>query len=289
MEVKTVRYSEAALIEKNSILMARCAELQADNQKYAEEVAELKRKNSKTKKQYSALEAYLKEIQPQVMTDKKHIAELQSLTSELKKQVTDLQNQLNASNKKRDSLENEKNALENKKAKLKEENARLWDIINDKTRISRNVSDKNTRLNQELAEYKCQANALSNKLNSIFARNQNPDIVTMYHQLETRLEVLTRNLNAAKRENKELCKKLQELKEADKNNIVTDAETKKCEAHTEKKTKGRPAVISDETRQAVIELHNQNLSIRKIAAEVGISPSSVSNIINRNIAAHIII
>lgn len=49
---------------------------------------------------------------------------------------------------------------------------------------------------------------------------------------------------------------------------------------TRKESTGRPVLYTDETRQQVKNRHAAGLSIRKIAAELGMSPTTVAKLLH---------
>lgn len=69
------------------------------------------------------------------------------------------------------------------------------------------------RLTREKAELAKKYNDLEQKLNAIYSRNQDPDLLTLYHQLEDRMAINLEALKEERAKNQELQKQLQSRSE----------------------------------------------------------------------------
>ena len=106
---------------------------------------------------------------------------------------------------------------------------------------------------------------LENQIEAIFSRNSDPDIVTMYHQLEDRITKTLISLKNSKEETLKWKSMYQELEA-------------KMPAPTKEPGRKR---IDDDKRKKVLQMYDNDIPMRKIAKDVGIALGTVSNIVNK--------
>lgn len=137
----------------------------------------------------------------------------------------------------------------------------------------RKLSERREEIARSLGEARQEISELEAQRKSIFVRNSNPDIITMYHVLEDRTEKILNNLKKSKEETKKWKAMYQELNEK------IDAPTTPVKP---KKTQpvGRPK--TDDTKvQNVLKMRKDGKSMRVIANELGIALGTVSNIVKK--------
>ena len=117
---------------------------------------------------------------------------------------------------------------------------------------------------------------LETQIESIFHRNSDPDLITMYHALEERTEKSLDNLRKARKEAKEWKEKYQELKEK-QTTTPPPVETESKEPQSV----GRPKT-DDVKIQKVLKMREDGKTMRTIATELGISLGTVSNIVKKH-------
>lgn len=137
----------------------------------------------------------------------------------------------------------------------------------------RKLSERREEISRTLGEARQKISELEAQRKSIFIRNSNPDIITMYHVLEDRTEKILNNLKKSKEETKKWKAMYQELNEK----IAAPATPVK-----QKKPQpvGRPK--TDYTKvQNVLKMRKDGKSMRVIANELGIALGTVSNIVKK--------
>lgn len=140
----------------------------------------------------------------------------------------------------------------------------------------RKLSERREEIAKLLGEANQKISELESQRDAIFSRNSDPDIVTMYHQLEDRIANALISLKKSKDEVKKWKSMYQELKEQ----IPTTPTTPPTE-DKEPQSVGRPKT-DDEKIQKVLQMRENGLPMRKIAKELGISLGTVSNIVKQN-------
>ena len=135
---------------------------------------------------------------------------------------------------------------------------------------SRDIERKKT------GEARQRISELETQIESIFHRNSDPDLITMYHALEERTEKSLDNLRKARKEAKEWKEKYQELKEK-QTTTPPPVETESKEPQSV----GRPKT-DDAKIQKVLKMREDGKAMRTIATELGISLGTVSNIVKKH-------
>lgn len=138
------------------------------------------------------------------------------------------------------------------------------------------ITESRDLVQKKLGEAKQKISELETQIESIFYRNSDPDLITMYHALEERTERSLDNLKKARKEAKEWKDKYQELK--------TEQTTTPPPVETESKepqSVGRPKT-DDAKIQKVLKMREDGKPMRTIATELGISLGTVSNIVKKH-------
>lgn len=136
------------------------------------------------------------------------------------------------------------------------------------------ISESKEKAQRDFADARQKISLLENQLQSIFYRNNNPDFTTMYHALERRNETVLDNLKNTRKEAQEWKAKYEELKE--KLSAMPPQEEPE-----KKQSKGRPKT-DDSKIQQVLQMREDGKSMRTVAAELGISLGTVSNILKKH-------
>ena len=262
------REAKQTLVEKNKERMARAELRKEKNRKYDKfnasdkesydsmlhtyhvTMEQLKLSNEtynqlveKTKEQKKEIET-LKETQNKVVPESAMGKEKTEELKEKEKEIKDLKKQSEELKKALKKSEGKCKVLENNKEKLCERREELLKL---------------------LGEAKQKISELENQREAIFSRNSDPDIVTMYHQLEDRITKTLISLKTSKEEALKWKSMYQELK---------------AKMPEPPKEPGRKR-IDDDKRRKVLQMYENDISMRKIAKDVGVSLGTVSNIVNK--------
>lgn len=262
------REAKQTLVEKNKTRMARAELKKEKNRKYDKfnasdkesydsmlhtyhvTMEQLKLSNEtynqlveKTKEQKKEIET-LKETQNKVVPESAMGKEKTEELKEKEKEIKDLKKQSEELKKALKKSEGKCKVLENNKEKLCERREELLKL---------------------LGEAKQKISELENQREAIFSRNSDPDIVTMYHQLEDRITKTLISLKTSKEEALKWKSMYQELK---------------AKMPEPPKEPGRKR-IDDDKRRKVLQMYENDISMRKIAKDVGVSLGTVSNIVNK--------
>ena len=138
------------------------------------------------------------------------------------------------------------------------------------------ITESRDIVQRKLGETRQRISELETQIESIFHRNSDPDLITMYHALEERTEKSLDNLRKARKEVKEWKEKYQELKEK-QTTTPPPVETE----FKEPQSVGRPKT-DDAKIQKVLKMREDGKPMRTIATELGISLGTVSNIVKKH-------
>ena len=138
------------------------------------------------------------------------------------------------------------------------------------------ITESRDIVQRKLGEARQRISELETQIESIFHRNSDPDLITMYHALEERTEKSLDNLRKARKEAKEWKEKYQELKEK-QTTTPPPVETESKEPQSV----GRPKT-DDAKIQKVLKMREDGKPMRTIATELGISLGTVSNIVKKH-------
>lgn len=191
----------------------------------------------------------------------------ESQIKKMKERIASLEQTSKQNEKKVQELYKQNEKLQND---LKQAEGRCKVLENNKQKLS----ERKEELTKLLGEAKQKISELESQRDAIFSRNSDPDLVTMYHQLEDRIANALISLKESKDEAKKWKSMYQELK---------DQISIQGSRMEDKKPKpiGRPK-IDNEKEQKVLKMRKNGITMRRISSELGISIGAIFNIVKRN-------
>lgn len=138
--------------------------------------------------------------------------------------------------------------------------------------------ERKEKLNKLLGEANQKISEYESQMKSIYLRNSEPDLLTLYHALEDRYNNNLASVKKTREEIKSLKATVKELQER----LTTTAPlpTEEPGEDTTPQSVGRPKT-DDEKIQKVLQMRKDGIAMRTISKELGISLGTVSNIVKK--------
>lgn len=251
--------STKMIIEKNKAQMARIELRKEKNRKY-------NKYNVSDEESYDSMLHTYHVVMDQLQLSNENHKKLSQKVKEQEQEIEKLKAKKEDTKKVSElnkQIEKLKDDLRKSEGQCKVYQANVFKITESRDLERKKTGDARQRISE-----------LESQISSIFYRNSDPDLITMYHALEERTERALDNLKKARNESKEWKAKYLELKEK-QIAIVQSAKPK------EPQPVGRPKIDEDRV-QKVLQMRKDGKPMRIIATELNISLGTVSNIIKKH-------
>ena len=255
------KQAEKTLVEKNKAQMARVELRKEKNRKY-------NKYNASDEESYDSMLHTYYVVMDQLQLSNENHEKLSQKIKEQEQEIADLKA------KKEDTAE--VSELQKQIEKLQDDVRKAEGQCKVYQANVFKITESRDIVQRKLGEARQRISELETQIESIFHRNSDPDLITMYHALEERTEKSLDNLRKARKEAKEWKEKYQELKEK-QTTTPPPVETESKEPQSV----GRPKT-DDAKIQKVLKMREDGKPMRTIATELGISLGTVSNIVKKH-------